>query len=354
MHVRGRDQLGGLGPTHPHQPALAAGLMVATPALRVGLDIGPRQHRVAQPGLGFPVHLDQHAAGVGIPHPGRRVRVPGKRGAARATARLVLGPIRAHRRVVGLLGLPGDDAVLDVHLPRTRPGAVDAVGGTDHLVVAPAVPVEHVALPAAASGDGPQVVGELTGGEESAAALEQLLDRPADMGCGAHGGGLLVGGRAHRFVGVQAQRRVPECDERGGHQQQQPDRVVVVCRVVGRAHHQRREVAAQSACGRDDSGDRAHRPRRGAAGHPGEHAAGADTEEERQRDERGRRPHVRRRLEHRDERHHRGARERRQHDVLRRDAVRQRAADRAGEHRGQRERRRCGRRRRPARTRRSS
>ena len=47
--------------------------------------------------------------------------------------------------------------------------------------MAPAVPVEHVALPATASGDGPQVVGELTGGEESAAALEQLLDRPADM-----------------------------------------------------------------------------------------------------------------------------------------------------------------------------
>ena len=181
VHVRGRDHLGGLGPTHPHQPALAAGLMVATAALRIGLDIGPRQDRVAQPGLGFPVHLDQHAAGVGIPHPGRRVRVPGKRGAARATARLVLGPIRAHRGVVGLLGLPGDDAVLDVDLPRTRPGAVDAVGGTDHLVVAPPVPVEHVALPAAAAGDGPQVVGELTGGEESAAALEQLLDRPADM-----------------------------------------------------------------------------------------------------------------------------------------------------------------------------
>ena len=259
VHVRGRDHLGGLGPTHPHQPALAAGLMVATPALRIGLDIGPRQHRVAQPGPGFPIHLHQHAASVGIPHPGRRVGVPGKRGAARATAGLVLGPIRAHRRVVGLLGLPGDDAVLDVDLPRTRPGAVDAVGGTDHLVVAPAVPVEHVALPAAASGDGPQVVGELPGGEESAAALEQLLDRPADMS--TH---LAVSSPA-RGTGSWACNRsavYAECDERGRHQQQQPDRVVVVGLVVGRPHHQRREVAAQPACGRDDSGDRANRPRR--------------------------------------------------------------------------------------------
>ena len=193
VHVRGRDQLGGLGPTHPHQPALAAGPLIAPPTLGVGLNVGPRQHRVPQPGLGFPVHLDQHATGIRVTHPGRRVRVPGKRGAARAPARLVLGTVRAHRRVIGLLGLPGDDAVLDIHLPRTRPGAVDAVGGTDHLVVAPAVPVEHIALPATLSGDGPQVVGELAGGKESAAALEQLLDRPADTGCGAHGGDSLSG-----------------------------------------------------------------------------------------------------------------------------------------------------------------
>src|SRR5450631_1204530 len=42
---------------------------------------------------------------------------------------------------VCLLGFPGDDAALDVDLPRARTGAVDAVGGAYHLVVRPAVTV---------------------------------------------------------------------------------------------------------------------------------------------------------------------------------------------------------------------
>ena len=191
VHVGGRDHLGGLGPGHPHQAALAAGPLVAAAALGIGLDVGPRQHRIAESGLGFPVHLDEQAAGVRVPHPGRRVGVPRERRAARAAAGLVLGPVRAHRRVVGLLGFPGDDAVLDVDLPRARPGAVHAVGGADHLVVAPPVSVEHIALAAALASDGAQVVGELARCEEAPAALEQFLDPAARPGCGGHVGASL-------------------------------------------------------------------------------------------------------------------------------------------------------------------
>jgi hypothetical protein len=73
------------------------------------------------------------------------VGVPAERRAAGASARLVLGRVGADGRVVGLLRLPGDDAVLDVHLPRARPRAVHAVGRTDDLVVRPAVAIEDVA-----------------------------------------------------------------------------------------------------------------------------------------------------------------------------------------------------------------
>ena len=95
VHVRGGDDLLRLVPADPHQAALAAGLLVAAPALRVGLDVGPRRDRVtAEPGLGLPVHLHQHAAGVRVAHPGRRVGVPGERrarGGSRA-ARTPAGP----------------------------------------------------------------------------------------------------------------------------------------------------------------------------------------------------------------------------------------------------------------------
>ncbi len=184
--MRRGDHLGGFGPGHPDQPALAARPVIAAASLRIGLDVRPRQHRIAQPRFGLPVHLHQHTAAVRVPNPGGRVGVPGERRAARAAAGLVLRTVRAHRGVIGLLGFPGDDAVLDVDLPRAGPGAVHPVGGADHLVVAPPVPVEHVALAAASAGDGAQVVGELAGREEAPAALEQFLDASARVVSGGH------------------------------------------------------------------------------------------------------------------------------------------------------------------------
>ena len=123
-------------------PPLPRAALYRRGPLRVGDDVGPGQDRVAEARLGLPVHLEQHAAHVGVADPGGGVGVPGERRAARAAARLVLRPVRTDRRVVGLLRLPGDDAVLDVHLPRARAGAVHPVGGAHDLVVAPPVAVE--------------------------------------------------------------------------------------------------------------------------------------------------------------------------------------------------------------------
>src|SRR6185312_6382166 len=60
--------------------------------------------------------------------PRARTRGRTRPGPARAAAGLVLGGVRAGRGIVGLLRLPGDDPVLDVDFPRTRPGAVHPVG----------------------------------------------------------------------------------------------------------------------------------------------------------------------------------------------------------------------------------
>src|SRR5699024_9714844 len=131
--------------------ALAAGALVAHRLLGVGDDRLPGLDRVV-PGrlrLLLAVQPQQLGAHVGVAHTGGRVGVPGEGGAAGAAARLVLGLVRADGRVVGLLRLPGDHTVLDVDLPGAGAGAVHAVGGADHLVVAPALAVEGVAAAAA-------------------------------------------------------------------------------------------------------------------------------------------------------------------------------------------------------------
>ena len=159
-------------------PALAAGGLVAAALVRIGADLGPGRHRITEAGLRLPVHLHQHAAGVGVAHPGGRIGVPGERRTARAAPRLVLRRIRPDRRVVGLLGLPGDDPVLDVDLPRARPRAVHPVRGTDDLVVAPAVPVEDVALAATLPEHRPQILRGLAAGEEPPGPQQRICRGP--------------------------------------------------------------------------------------------------------------------------------------------------------------------------------
>jgi hypothetical protein len=96
---------------------------------------------------------------------------------ARAAARLVLGAVGTDGGVVRLLGLPGDDPVLDVDLPAARAGAVHPVGRTHDLVVAPAAPVEDVSFPAPGPEDRVPVRAHLRPGEiaaEPEAGLRRL------------------------------------------------------------------------------------------------------------------------------------------------------------------------------------
>src|SRR5262249_31386480 len=117
VHVRGGDQLGHLVPRAPDEPALAASLLVALRLARVARDLRPGIHRVAEALFRLAPEPEQFTPDVREPDPGRGVGVPGERGTTRAAPRLVLRGVRPGGRVVGLLGLPGDDAVLDVHLP---------------------------------------------------------------------------------------------------------------------------------------------------------------------------------------------------------------------------------------------
>src|SRR3546814_3834486 len=117
-------------------------------------DAGPgihRRHRLAR----FAPHAQQGAAHQRVLQPVGAVQVPGIAGAARTAARLVVGQVRAGARIVGLLGFPGDQAVLDVDLPAARAGAVHAVGGAHDLVVLPARAV--AVFPVAALGLGEAV-----------------------------------------------------------------------------------------------------------------------------------------------------------------------------------------------------
>ena len=182
VDVRGGDDLGHLVPRRAHETALAARLLVGAGLLLVLHDRAPCDHGVAVLLLGGAEHLEQHAPDVGVAHPRGAVGVPAEGRATRAAAGLVLRPVGPGARVVGLLRLPRDDAVLDVDLPRARPGAVDAVRRAHHLVVAPAVAVEHVALASPALVQRAVVVADLRLGEEASPADQGLLQRVLEVG----------------------------------------------------------------------------------------------------------------------------------------------------------------------------
>src|SRR5262249_29951876 len=105
------------------------------------------------------------------------IEIPGVARAARAAARLVVGQLGPRARIVGLLGLPGDDAALDVDLPRARAGAVRAVRRAHDLVVLPALAI--AVLPAAVLvGDDPVPGGEIADGAlEEAETIEEVAHR---------------------------------------------------------------------------------------------------------------------------------------------------------------------------------
>src|SRR5690606_31234410 len=134
------DDLGGGVPVGAHEAAQAAHRLVAPGLDRVLADGFPGRDRVH--GLArLAPHLHEAAADHRVFDALRRIDVPAVRSAARTAARLVIGQVGPGARVVGLLGFPGDQAVLNIDLPRARTGAVDAVRRAHDLVVLPAAAI---------------------------------------------------------------------------------------------------------------------------------------------------------------------------------------------------------------------
>ena len=196
VDVGGRDDLHGLVPAHADHAALASGGLVGLGGGGVTGDLRPGGDRVAVVvGLRGAEGVQQDRAHVGVADARGGVGVPGEGRATRAAAGLVLGHVRPRGGVVGDLLLPGDDAVGDVDLPGARPGAVDPVGGVDHLVVAPPVAVEGVGLApsgeeqAAGVGRGLSSTQVRAQREQSGGVLDLLVGSRNDPGAGGLGAG---------------------------------------------------------------------------------------------------------------------------------------------------------------------
>ena len=181
VHVGGGDDLHRLFPGHADHAAAATLRLVGARLLRVLNDLGPRVDGIPEALLGLAEHVEEDAAHVGVLDTGRRVLVPRERRTTRAAAGLVLGHVRAGRRVVSLLGFPGDDAVLDVDLPRARARAVHAMGGAHDLVVAPALAVEGVAFAAAVKEELARVGGRLAATQPRAERKQGRAGRGLDL-----------------------------------------------------------------------------------------------------------------------------------------------------------------------------
>ena len=135
------DDLVDLVPAGTDETAHAALALVALGLDRVADDAGPGLDR--RQGLAcFAPESQQGFTDLGVFKAVGTVDVPAVAGAARAATRFVVGQVVTGTRVVGLLGFPGDQAVLHVDLPGARPGAVHPVGGAHDLVVLPARAVD--------------------------------------------------------------------------------------------------------------------------------------------------------------------------------------------------------------------
>ena len=134
------DHLGGRIPVHAHEAALAAYALVALGSFRVLADPFPGGDRV-HAGACLAPHFQQAAAHHRVLHALGRIHIPAVRGAARTAARFMVGQVGAGTRIVGLLGFPGDQAVLHIDLPGAGAGAVHAVSGAHDLVVLPAAAI---------------------------------------------------------------------------------------------------------------------------------------------------------------------------------------------------------------------
>jgi hypothetical protein len=219
VDVGRRDDLVDFVPAAAHEAAHAAHLLVVAARGVVLDDRGPGVHRRLRRLHRRAPALQQAAAHHRVLHAVGAVQVPAVAGAAGAAARLVVGHVPARARVVGLLGLPGDDAALDVDLPAAAAGAVHAVRAAHDLVVRPAVAVG--VFPGAVFTGGQAMVARegLLGQREVGEAVQKVAHvvvlgrcRPrAGMSAG-------IGGSVAAAVGPPGQRDAGEVEHDEHHQ----------------------------------------------------------------------------------------------------------------------------------------
>ena len=140
VDIRCGDDFVDFVPIRAHESAQSAHLLVVAPLGVVLHDGRPGLDRASVETCRAPV-LQQAATHHRMLDAIGAVQIPAVGRAARTTTRLVVRHVPARARVVGLLRLPGDDAALDVDLPRARTRAVHAVGAAHDLVVRPAVAI---------------------------------------------------------------------------------------------------------------------------------------------------------------------------------------------------------------------
>ena len=140
------DDLRHFVPGGAAEAALAARLLDARALRLVSHDGSVRLHGAFARGALFAPEIQQHAAPVGVLDADRAVDVPRRRDAALAAARFVWRQAFIQQGIIRLLHFPGDNAVLDVHLPRTAAGAVYAMCAADDAIVLPAVAIELLPL----------------------------------------------------------------------------------------------------------------------------------------------------------------------------------------------------------------
>src|SRR6516162_5898038 len=123
MDIGGGDDFAHLIPGRANKAASPAHPLVGTRRLWIGNDRGPGldgAHRLARLAPG----PDQSAAHHRVFDAARAVQVPTVRGAARATARLMVRHPRSRSWIISLLCFPGNHTTFDVNLPTASTRAV--------------------------------------------------------------------------------------------------------------------------------------------------------------------------------------------------------------------------------------
>src|SRR5690554_3458147 len=141
VNVGGSNQLVDFVPVGTNETTHTTAGLVLGGFLGVFNNRRPGLHRVVELNTGRTPELHQALAHQRVLQAVGAVHVPGIACTPGAAAGLVVWQVRAGTGIVGLLGFPGDQAVLDVDLPAAGAGAVYAVSGTHHLVVLPALAV---------------------------------------------------------------------------------------------------------------------------------------------------------------------------------------------------------------------